>query len=96
MTLRFESAIMVGQRCLLQYLVPWLENIELVDICNPVAERENEPEDNPPIENYSRQMKPISLQGGGWGSNQASQMVLNNLFYLTVKVLFQSQFFLDN
>lgn len=78
---------MVGQRCLLHYLVPWLKNIELVDVSVDVIleAMEGNSEDCLLPEN-SRQLKPVSLQGEGWGSTQASQMVLNNLFYLTVKV----------
>lgn len=95
MTLRFETATMVGQRCLLQYLVPWLKNVELVDISDSEdfeknlyahhggsgAHQENATE----IPANSRQLRPVTLQGEGWGSVHASQMVLNNLFYLSVK-----------
>ncbi|XP_057312815.1 protein furry homolog-like [Hydractinia symbiolongicarpus] len=86
MTLRFESATMVGQRCLLQYLVPWLKNVELVDISEGNTPNAAEFElDDYNIPENSRQLKPVSLHGEGWGSVMASQLVLNNLFYLTAK-----------
>jgi len=80
---------MVGQRCLLQYLIPWLKNVELADIAEEGFERmmttQEETEDPSQIPENSRQLKPVPLVGEGWGSVHASQMVLNNLFYLTVK-----------
>lgn len=89
MTLRFETATMVGQRCLLQYLIPWLKNVELADIAEEGFERmmtsHEENEDPSEIPENTRQLKPVPLAGEGWGSVHASQMVLNNLFYLTVK-----------
>ena len=90
MTLRFETATMVGQRCILLYMIPWLKNVELVDI-NATSEVEHKSsydsdvDDNGLVE-ADHLMKPISLQGEGWGNVHASHMVLNNLFYLTVKV----------
>lgn len=85
--MRFETATMVGQRCLLQYLVPWLQNIELADISEEADNwKASSTEEECEIPENSRQFKPVSLQGEGWGSVLASQMVLNNLFYLTVKV----------
>lgn len=89
MTLRFETATMVGQRCILQYLEPWLENIELVDISSkdinsPTSSIDSDIGDA--IGEMDHLLTPINLQGEGWGSVQASFIVLNNLFYLTVKV----------
>ena len=84
MTLRFESTSPAGQRCILQCMVPWLENIELVDMSNPcrsIPELCLESEDDPP-----EVIPPMELQGEGWGSSEATQLVLHNLFYITVKV----------
>ena len=86
---------MVGQRCLLHFLSPWLENIELVDLSSyPASSEKGEILDFNDIEmpTHSQLLKPIVLQGGGWGSPHASQMVLNNLFYLTVKVKKSKEF----
>ena len=88
MTLRFESATMVGRRCLLlSYLVPWLKNIELVDVSSDVSlSAVDQVLDDCMIPENTRHLRPVTLQGDGWGSASASHMVLNNLFYLTVKV----------
>ena len=68
MTLRFETATMVGQRWLLQYLVPWLKNVELVDISEEQDESHpNSQQDEKPreIPENTRQLKPVTLQGEG-------------------------------
>ena len=85
MTARFEMTSLVGQRCILQYMLPWLTNIELVDLSNasptpPELNIETEEEEQ------SSDMSPVELEGEGWGSVEATQLVLNNLFYITVKV----------
>ncbi|KAL9973951.1 hypothetical protein ACROYT_G020474 [Oculina patagonica] len=84
MTARFEMSSPVGQRCILQYMLPWLANIELVDLSNasptpPELNIETEEEEQ------TGAMSPVELEGEGWGSVEATQMVLNNLFYITVK-----------
>ena len=67
-TLRFESATMVGQRCLLHYLVPWLKNIELVDVSlDSIVEAIEGDLEECQIPENSRQLKPVALQGEGWG-----------------------------
>ena len=85
MTARFEMTSPVGQRCILQYMLPWLANIELVDLSNASP---SPPELN--IETTEDEekdaMSPVVLKGEGWGSLEATQLVLNNLFYITVKV----------
>ena len=85
MTARFEMASPVGQRCILQYMLPWLSNIELVDVSNcfpsppeVIIQKDEEAHTGP--------MSPVKLDGEGWGSLEATQLVLNNLFYITVKV----------
>lgn len=85
MTARFEMASSVGQRCILQYMLPWLANIELVDLSNssPTPPELNIETD---AEEKTDAMSPVELEGEGWGSLEASQLVLNNLFYITVKV----------
>ena len=87
MTARFEMTSSIGQRCILQYMLPWLANVELVDLSNsfptpPELNIETEEEE----EEETDAMSPIKLEGEGWGSVEATQLVLNNLFYITVKV----------
>lgn len=86
MTARFEMTSSIGQRCILQYMLPWLANVELVDLSNsfptpPELNIETEEE-----EEETDAMSPVKLEGEGWGSVEATQLVLNNLFYITVKV----------
>ena len=85
MTARFETTSTVGQRCILQYMLPWLANVELVDVSNsspipPELNIETEEEEK------ADAVFPVKLEGEGWGSVEATQMVLNNMFYITVKV----------
>ena len=77
---------MVGQRCLLQYQLPWLENIELVDVSLPHIRSDDMDIINSDLFESTRVMNPIEMGGEGWGSNEATQMVLINLFYITAKV----------
>ena len=85
MTARFEMTSPVGQRCILQYMLPWLANIELVDLSNaspspPELNIETDEEEQTGV------LPSVELDGEGWGSVEATQLVLNNLFYITVKV----------
>ena len=78
MVLRFDMAPRSGQRSILQYMVPWLSNIELVEECHP-----------PPTQSdYSLEEdnSNLGLRGSGWGSAEGTKVVLHNLFYITAKV----------
>ena len=70
---------------MLQYLLPWLHNMELVDpnlpAFNPLTNFLNRQHDS----QQTDYRKP-PLKGEGWGSPQATEMVLNNLMFLTCKV----------
>lgn len=71
---------------MLTYLLPWLSNIELVDsgLLLPVF--------TPSTASYDSSCQLTStdsshpLKGAGWGSLQATSMVLNNLMFMTAKV----------
>ncbi|CAH2103471.1 unnamed protein product [Euphydryas editha] len=77
-TARFQTARTEVRQLLLQYLLPWLVNIELVD--------PNVPPANPLsyIQYYATEAGRTSRREG-LGSVEATEMVLNNLFYITVK-----------
>nr|XP_032527553.1 protein furry isoform X5 [Danaus plexippus plexippus] len=77
-TARFQTARTEVRQLLLQYLLPWLVNIELVD--------PNVPPANPLsyIQYYASEAG-RSGRREGLGSVEATEMVLNNLFYITVK-----------
>lgn len=66
---------------MLSYLLPWLSNIELVDTGLPPASSPCTPE-----EEAGQGQAMSSLRGNGWGSLQATSLVLNNLMFMTAKV----------
>ncbi|XP_061557909.1 protein furry homolog isoform X2 [Phycodurus eques] len=84
---RFPSTHSNGRQIMLSYLLPWLGNMELVDTgLLP-------PPSSPctPDEEVSRGAAPclagvsLFLRGNGWGSLQATSLVLNNLMFMTAK-----------
>uniref|UniRef100_A0A671XZR8 FRY microtubule binding protein n=1 Tax=Sparus aurata TaxID=8175 RepID=A0A671XZR8_SPAAU len=82
---RFSTTHPNGRQIMLTYLLPWLGNIELVDsgLLLPVF--------TPCTSDYDASSRTIStssshqLKGTGWGSLQATSMVLNNLMFMTAK-----------
>uniref|UniRef100_A0A3Q2E335 Furry homolog a (Drosophila) n=1 Tax=Cyprinodon variegatus TaxID=28743 RepID=A0A3Q2E335_CYPVA len=82
---RFPTTHSNGRQIMLTYLLPWLGNIELVDngLLLPVL--------TPTIPIYESSCELAStdsslpLKGTGWGSLQATSMVLNNLMFMTAK-----------
>ncbi|KAK3798079.1 hypothetical protein RRG08_034635 [Elysia crispata] len=81
-TQRFQTARPSVRQILLKYLLPWLHNMELVDPSLPHAS---------PLASFLTRLTDTNsdafmppLKGEGWGSTQATEMVLNNLFYITV------------
>merc|ERR1719422_571067 len=77
---RLQTARPAARQNLLQYLLPWLYNIELIDASIP-----------PHPGNYqypyyqSYEMARPGVKREGWGSSEATEMVTNNLFYITCK-----------
>ena len=72
---------------MLHYLLPWMNNIELVDLKPlPTARRHDEDEDDSLKDRDLMVTSRRWLRGEGWGSPQATAMVLNNLMYMTAKV----------
>lgn len=87
---RIQTAHPSGRQVMLHYLLPWMNNVELVDF-KPAARR---PEDCGSGEDdedaHEREMMVNSrrwLRGEGWGSPRATTMVLNNLMFMTAKVI---------
>ena len=75
MVYRFGMAPQSGQRSILQYMVPWLHNIELVDHHRAQGDKTD-----------LQHLTDHVLQGSGWGSREGTQLVLHNLLYITAKV----------
>ncbi|XP_075892588.1 protein furry homolog isoform X2 [Nelusetta ayraudi] len=82
---RFPTTHPNGRQIMLTYLLPWLGNIELMDsgLLLPVF--------TPCTSNYDTSSHAAGsgsshqLRGTGWGSLQATSMVLNNLMFMTAK-----------
>lgn len=73
---------------MLTYLLPWLRNVELVDSStlpllssSSATEVELRSQPNPTCTDH--------LCGSGWGSQEATSLVLNNLMFMTAKVIIQ-------
>ncbi|XP_068599918.1 protein furry homolog-like [Brachionichthys hirsutus] len=86
---RIQTAHPGGRQVMLHYLLPWMNNVELVDF-KPAARR---PEDcgSGEDEEDSQEQETMMvnsrrwLRGEGWGSPRATTMVLNNLMFMTAK-----------
>uniref|UniRef100_A0AAX7VAW4 Furry homolog b (Drosophila) n=1 Tax=Astatotilapia calliptera TaxID=8154 RepID=A0AAX7VAW4_ASTCA len=82
---RFPTTHPNGRQIMLSYLLPWLSNIELVDTgLLPPASSPCTPEEEPRGQARGLSASP-SLRGSGWGSLQATSLVLNNLMFMTAK-----------
>lgn len=91
LTYRFETAPFAYQRIILKYMLPWLCNVQLTDIaCNRTTANTRDSPEEEPVENTDAgsALPHVEMTGDGWGSNKATQLILNNLFFLTVKVLY--------
>ncbi|XP_071950730.1 protein furry homolog-like isoform X2 [Antedon mediterranea] len=80
LTERFDSAPLNIRQNILEVLLPWLYNIELVESChghstNRAANKEKDADWDEENE--------CPLKGVGWGSERATNIVLNNLFFIT-------------
>ena len=79
-----EMVSRFGQRNILQYMVPWLHNIELVEgalMKNPsktVLSTDSYPAITTGVDRV--------LTGTGWGSSEGTRLVLYNLLSITSKV----------
>nr|XP_044986313.1 protein furry homolog-like isoform X3 [Jaculus jaculus] len=83
---RIQTAHPAGRQVMLHYLLPWVNNIELVDLQPlPTARQPDEDEDDPLKDRELMVTSRRWLRGEGWGSPQATALVLNNLMYMTAK-----------
>ncbi|KAK7925984.1 hypothetical protein WMY93_008294 [Mugilogobius chulae] len=80
---RFSTTHPNGRQIMLSYLLPWLSNIELVDTgLLPPPSSPCTPDEEARGQNMGASP---SLRGNGWGSLQATSLVLNNLMFMTAK-----------
>ncbi|XP_042663953.1 protein furry homolog-like isoform X7 [Tyto alba] len=83
---RIQMAHPAGRQVMLHYLLPWMNNIELVDLKPlPTIRRQDEDEEDSLKDREMMVNSRRWLRGEGWGSPQATAMVLNNLMYMTAK-----------
>ncbi|XP_061847886.1 protein furry homolog-like isoform X6 [Colius striatus] len=83
---RIQTAHPAGRQVMLHYLLPWMNNIELVDLKPlPTIRRPDEDEEDSLKDREIMVNSRRWLRGEGWGSPQATAMVLNNLMYMTAK-----------
>ncbi|XP_067945247.1 protein furry homolog-like [Watersipora subatra] len=87
---RIDTAVPSVRHNMFSYLSPWLLNVQLVNpqipdcafLPQPSKDNDMLPfTDKGAADTEARSL----LQGEGWGSTAATEMVLNNLMYLTVK-----------
>ncbi|XP_064103219.1 protein furry-like isoform X6 [Macrobrachium nipponense] len=78
---RLQTARCSVRQLLLHYLLPWLYNMELVDPSTPPSTSNTAPY----CQYYCENGRNSGLRREGWGSAEATEMVLNNLFYITAK-----------
>ncbi|KRZ85737.1 Protein furry -like protein-like [Trichinella sp. T8] len=83
-SVRMLTAKPARRASMMYYLVPWLHNVELVDPFLEPAERALTLSLSAKM-SESHALSRRILKGEGWGSVQATEMVLNNLLYITVK-----------
>lgn len=91
MSQRIQTAHPSGRQVMLHYLLPWMNNVELVDLKPTVRRPEDcgSGEDDEDVQ--EREIMMVNsrrwLRGEGWGSPRATTMVLNNLMFMTAKVM---------
>ncbi|XP_035239904.1 protein furry homolog isoform X3 [Anguilla anguilla] len=91
---RFPTTHTNGRQVMLTYLLPWLRNIELVDgslaapASSPCTPEEGQGQGQGQGQGRGQgrgRGTPHQLPGTGWGSLQATSLVLNNLMFMTAK-----------
>ncbi|CAJ1059965.1 protein furry homolog-like isoform X9 [Xyrichtys novacula] len=86
---RIQTAHPGGRQVMLHYLLPWMNNVELVDFKPTVRRPEDCGSGEEDEEVQEREIMMVNsrrwLRGEGWGSPRATTMVLNNLMFMTAK-----------
>ena len=81
---RLPQAMYVVRQSLLDYVLPWLYNMELMEP-SLLATATNT--DSLTVDSRDKDTgQPGLLKGHGWGSPEATDMILNNLLYATLTV----------
>ncbi len=80
MVYRYEMASQCGKRSILEYMVPWLQNVELIEDAHLPHHSTHRSEYH-----VNEGEHPV-LKGNGWGSIEGTKVVLHNLLYITARV----------
>lgn len=87
---RMQTAHPGGRQVMLHYLLPWMNNVELVDFKPAVRRPEDCGSGEDDEDGQDQEIMMVNsrrwLRGEGWGSPRATTMVLNNLMFMTAKV----------
>jgi len=89
---RLPTATFSVRQSLLEYILPWLYNMELVEPSASLltAGLTNNTTDSLTVDSHGDQNDVVwpagLLKGHGWGSPEATDMILNNLLYTTLTV----------
>ena len=85
---RLPQATFAVRQCLLAYVLPWLYNMELVEpsVLSTATNTDSLSVHNSKHLPGSSDTQPALLKGRGWGSPEATDMILNNLLYTTLTV----------
>ena len=85
MVYRYEMASSCGKRSILECMVPWIQNVELIEDAHLPHPHTNYQPDYSTINDGENYPHPV-LKGNGWGSIEGTKVVLHNLLYITTKV----------
>ena len=83
---RLPLATFAVRQSLLDYMLPWLYNMELVE---PSLLSSAVNTDSLTVDSNGKELSGVELvllKGRGWGSPEATDMILNNLLYTTLTV----------
>ena len=80
---RLAQASFAVRESLLDYVLPWLYNMELVE---PSLLSTTTNMDSLTSKDLTSDTQSVLLKGRGWGSPEATDMILNNLLYITLTV----------
>ncbi|MEQ2263521.1 hypothetical protein XENORESO_008891, partial [Xenotaenia resolanae] len=86
---RIQTAHPGGRQVMLHYLLPWMNNVELVEFKPTIRRPEDCGSGEEEEDGHDQEVMMVNsrrwLRGEGWGSPRATTMVLNNLMFMTAK-----------
>ena len=83
---RLPQATFAVRHCMLDYVLPWLYNMELMEPSLLATATNTDSLTVDSSKDLTSDTEPVLLKGRGWGSPEATDMILNNLLYTTLTV----------